>query len=69
MNYLLIDIGNSETKLYFYKKRIERKIFIKSKIISEKVLRNKLSFTSKKKNRADKVILSSVVPNLTKKIK
>ena len=49
MNYLLIDIGNSETKLYFYKKRIERKIFIKSKIISEKVLRNKLSFTSKKK--------------------
>ena len=69
MNYLLIDIGNSETKLYFYKKRIERKIFIKSKIISEKVLRNKLSFTSKKKNRVDKVILSSVVPNLTKKIK
>ena len=69
MNYLLIDIGNSETKLYFYKQRIERKIFIKSKIISEKVLRNKLSFTSKKKNRVDKVILSSVVPNLTKKIK
>ena len=69
MNYLLIDIGNSETKLYFYKKRIERKIFIKSKIISEKVLRNKLSFTSKKKNRVDKVVLSSVVPNLTKKIK
>ena len=69
MNYLLIDIGNSETKLYFYKKRIERKIFIKSKIISEKVLRNKLSFISKKKNRVDKVILSSVVPNLTKKIK
>ena len=60
MNYLLIDIGNSETKLYFYKKRIERKIFIKSKIISEKVLRNKLSFTSKKKNRVDKVVLSSV---------
>ena len=69
MNYLLIDIGNSETKLYFYKKRIERKIFIKSKIISEKVLRNKLSFTSKKKNRVDEVVLSSVVPNLTKKIK
>ena len=69
MNYLLIDIGNTETKLYFYKKRIVRKISIKSNIISEKILKNKLRFTFNKKNKVDKVILSSVVPNLTKKIK
>ena len=31
MNYLLIDIGNSETKLYFYKKRIERKYLLNQK--------------------------------------
>ena len=69
MNYLLIDVGNTETKLYFYKKRINKKIFVKSKLISEKILRNKLSFVLKKKNKVDKVILSSVVPKLTKKIK
>ena len=69
MKYLLIDVGNTETKLYFYKKKIVRKIFIKSNLISEKILKNKLKFIFQKKNKVDKVILSSVVPNLTKKIK
>ena len=69
MNYLLIDVGNTETKLYFYKKKIVKKINIKSNLISEKVLRNELNFILLKSNKVDKVILSSVVPNLTKKIK
>ena len=69
MNYLLIDVGNTETKLFFYKKKLTKKIFIKSIIISEKTLKNKLRFIFKKKNKVNKIILSSVVPNLTKKIK
>ena len=69
MNYLLIDVGNTETKLFFYKKKLTKKIFIKSILISEKTLKNKLRFIFKKKNQVNKIILSSVVPNLTKKIK
>ncbi len=69
MNYLLIDVGNTETKLFFYKKKLTKKIFIKSILISEKTLKNKLRFIFKKKNKVNKIILSSVVPNLTKKIK
>ena len=69
MNYLLIDVGNTETKLFFYRKKLTKKIFIKSILISEKTLKNKLKFIFKKKNKVHKIILSSVVPNMTKKIK
>ena len=49
MNYLLIDVGNTETKLFFYKKKLTKKIFIKSILISEKTLKNKLRFIFQKK--------------------
>ena len=68
MKYILLDIGNTETKIFYYHKKFLKKILIKSSLITEKKLKTKLGFIIKKNIKINYVICCSVVPKLTKKI-
>ncbi len=69
--YIIGDIGNTETKIYVYskKKKIIRKIILKSNLINKKNLKKNLSFILKRRFDIKKIIFSSVVPNIFKLIK
>ena len=69
--YIIGDIGNTETKIYVYskKKKIIRKIILKSNLINKKNLKKNLSFILKRRFDIKKIIFSSVVPNIFRLIK
>ena len=69
--YVIGDIGNTETKICVYssQKKIIKKIILKSNLITNNYLKNKLIFIYKKKSHIKKVIFSSVVPKKFKLIK
>jgi len=50
--YIIGDIGNTEVKIYVYstKKKLAKKIILKSNLINNKYLKKNLSFILKKKN-------------------
>ena len=51
MNYLIGDIGNTETKIFVYstQKKIIKKIILKSNSINNQYLKKNLSYILKKK--------------------
>ena len=67
---LLGDIGNTEVKIFLFnnKFKILKKINLKTKLISLKYLKSKLSSLNKKNDIIEKVLFSSVVPNVYKTI-
>jgi len=67
---LLGDIGNTEVKIFLFnnKFKILKKINLKTKLISLKYLKSKLSNLNRKNNKIEKVLFSSVVPNIYKTI-
>ena len=69
--YIIGDIGNTEVKICVYctKKKLVKKIILKSKLINNKYLEKNLSFILKKNIIIKKVIFSSVVPNIFRLIK
>tara|TARA_B100002052_G_scaffold298175_1_gene330878 strand:- start:390 stop:1133 length:744 start_codon:yes stop_codon:yes gene_type:complete len=69
--YIIGDIGNTEVKICFFskKKKLKKKLILKTNLISYKYLNSKLSYLLKKKNYIKKIIFSSVVPKTFKKIK
>ena len=69
--YVIGDIGNTETKICVYskKKKIIKKVVLKSNSINNQYLKKNLSYIYKKKAVIKKVIFSSVVPKLFKLIK
>ena len=69
MRILLIDIGNTETKFYLYEKKYTKKIKLNSDKLNYNYLDKKLKFLNNKKNLINKIICSSVVPNLLNDLK
>ena len=69
--YIIGDIGNTEVKIYVYstKKKLAKKIILKSNLINNKYLKKNLSFILKKKIILNKAIFSSVVPKIFRLIK
>ena len=61
-NILVGDIGNTETKIYFRNKKIEKKIVLKSNEMTYANIRSKVLFL-KKFNIEDKAVFCSVVPS------
>ena len=61
--YLLIDIGNTETKIFFYEKKYKKKIYIKSSQVNDSLLNKKVKNYLRKK-KLERIICSSVVPNI-----
>ena len=54
--YLICDIGNTETKICIFdsKKKLKKKINLKTKLITKKLLNNKLSFSVIPKKKIQK---------------
>ena len=69
--YIIGDIGNTETKICVYsaRKKIIKKIILKSNLINNSYLKKNLSLVLKKKAVIEKVVFSSVVPKIFKLIK
>ena len=69
--YVIGDIGNTETKICVYsaRKKIIKKIILKSNLINNIYLKKNLSLVLKKKVVIEKVVFSSVVPKIFKLIK
>ena len=69
--YVIGDIGNTEVKICVYstKKKILKKIVLRSNLINNKYLKKNLSFILKKKIILRKAIFSSVVPKIFRLIK
>jgi len=69
--YVIGDIGNTEVKICVYstKKKLKKKIILKSNLIDNKYLKKNLSFILKKKIIVKNAIFSSVVPKIFKLIK
>ena len=69
--YVIGDIGNTETKICVYsaRKKIIKKIILKSNLINNSYLKKNLSLVLKKKAVIEKVVFSSVVPKIFKLIK
>ena len=69
--YIIGDIGNTETKICVYsaRKKIIKKIILKSNLINNSYLRKNLSLVLKRKAVIEKVVFSSVVPKIFKLIK
>tara|TARA_Y100001970_G_scaffold22914_1_gene26723 strand:+ start:1298 stop:2041 length:744 start_codon:yes stop_codon:yes gene_type:complete len=68
--YIIGDIGNSEVKicLFSLNKKLIKKISLKTNLINLSYLKNKLSKLIKKNISINKIIFSSVVPNIFKLI-
>ena len=64
------DIGNTEVKICLVdnKFKIKKKIIIKANKINQSNLNNELKFLLKYKNNLEKIIFSSVVPKIYKKL-
>ena len=69
--YLIGDIGNTETKILLFtsKKKIKKRIILKTKLISKLYLSKKFKFLDSKKREINKILFSSVVPRSYKLIK
>ena len=69
--YVIGDIGNTETKICVYsaRKKIIKKIFLKSNLINNSYLKKNLSSIFKKNVVIKKIVFSSVVPKIFKLIK
>ena len=69
--YLIGDIGNTETKILLFssKKKIKKRIILKTKLISKIYLSKKFKFLSSEKKKINKILFSSVVPRSYKLIK
>ena len=69
--YLIGDIGNTDVKICLFnsKKKLIKKITLKTNLITINYLKKKLSFLSIKKNIFKKALFCSVVPKCYKKIK
>ncbi len=69
--YLIGDIGNTEVKICLFnrKKKLTKKITLKTNLITINYLKKKLNFLDKKKNFFEKALFCSVVPECYKKIK
>ena len=63
--FLLGDIGNTDVKFFLVNKsfKIIKKITLKTNLLSNNYLSLKLNFLIKRKNKINKVLFSSVVPN------
>ena len=67
--YILVgDIGNTETKIFFRKNKIEKKIVIKRNEMIYSKIKSKVLFL-KKFNIKDKAVFCSVVPSNLRIIK
>ncbi len=62
--YIIGDIGNSETKIFLFDKKLKliKKKILKTNLINNKYLNKNLSFTKKYKFKIVKILFSSVVP-------
>ena len=62
--YLIGDIGNTDIKICLFNKncKIEKKLILKTNLISNKYLILKLNFLKKYSNKIKKILFSSVVP-------
>ena len=69
--YLIGDIGNTEVKICIFNssKKLQKKITLKTNLITNKYLNNKLTFMKSFKNKLHKALFCSVVPNCYKIIK
>ena len=69
--YLIGDIGNTDVKICLFnsKKRLIKKITLKTNLITINYLKKKLSFLNGKRNIFKKALFCSVVPKCYKKIK
>ena len=69
--YLIGDIGNTETKicLYNYKKRLLKKKIFNTSNLRKNNISDNLRFINFYNGKIDKIIFSSVVPNVFKNIK
>ena len=69
--YIIGDIGNTETKICVYsaRKKIIKKIILKSNLINNIYLKKNLSSIFKKNVVIKKIVFSSVVPKIFKLIK
>jgi len=69
--YIIGDIGNTETKICVYsaRKKIIKKIILKSNLINNSYLKKNLSSIIKKNVVIKKIVFSSVVPKIFKLIK
>ena len=69
--YIIGDIGNTETKICVYsaRKKIIKKIILKSNLINNSYLKKNLSSIFKKNVVIKKIVFSSVVPKIFKLIK
>lgn len=69
--YFIGDIGNTEVKICVYspKKKLIKKIILKSNLINNNYLKKNLTFLLKKKIIIKKIIFSSVVPRIFRLIK
>ncbi len=69
--YLIGDIGKTETKILLFssKKKIKKRIILKTKLISKIYLSKKFKFLNSKKKKINKILFSSVVPRSYKLIK
>ena len=68
--YIIGDIGNTEVKICLIsnKKKLSKKIILKTNLINSKYLKKNLSIFKKKNYTINKVVFSSVVPNVYKQI-
>ena len=68
--YIIGDIGNTEVKICLFSsnKKLIKKIYLKTNLINLSYLRKKLSKLIKKNVSINKIIFSSVVPNIYKLI-
>ena len=69
--YLIGDIGNTETKICLFdnNSRIKKKVSFKTKLISNKYLKQKLNFLKLNKIKVSRILFCSVVPKSFKVIK
>ena len=69
--YIIGDIGNTETKIFLFhsNRKIKKKIVLNTKIITKKYLNDKFRFLKSKNSKIDKILFSSVAPQIYKIIK
>ena len=62
--YLITDIGNTETKIFYFdaKLKIKNKIICKTDLLNSKNFEKKIKSLKKYHLKLNKVIISSVVP-------